>query len=147
MASERLDLSGLPGVQAALARLTDFTKPLRTIALLLNAEARLCFVNQAAPDGTPWAKFKRPPSVKRGGPSAKLLRDKDLLMGSLTGQGAEHVENVTASRLEWGSNVPWSPFQQDGTRFIPARPFVGLTPGIRAKIARILEDYAAKVGG
>ncbi|MGH8358111.1 MAG: phage virion morphogenesis protein [Pseudomonas sp.] len=144
MASASLDLSGLPGLRAALDRLTDFSRPLKTVALLLNAEARKSFVGQQAPDSTPWARFKHPPSVKRGGPAAKLLRDTGLLMASLTARGGRHVENVTATTLEWGSNVPYAGIHQFGTRHIRARPFVGLTPTVIEKTRKIVLEYLEK---
>lgn len=144
-AAETLNLSGAPPVmRALLSGRTDFRAPLRTVALYLNAQARKCFDEQRAPDGTPWAKFKRPPSVKRGGSSSKLLRDTGILMGSMTAQVQGHVEEVTATSLRWGSNVPYAAFHQYGTRFIPARPFLGITAKDVERIGLIVTEWLKK---
>ncbi len=139
-----LSLADLPKeLQQIAARLgtIDLRHALRTVALYLSSQARKAFDAQASPDGVPWAKFKRPPSVKRGGPTSKLLRDTGILMGSLTGQASGgHVEEITAGSLRWGSNVPYGGYHQAGTKTIPARPFLGVTPAMVGRIKLILAD-------
>ncbi len=145
-----LSLADLPKeLRQIAARLgtIDLRHALRTVALYLASQARKAFDQQASPDGVPWAKFKRPPSVKRGGPSSKLLRDTGILMGSLTGQaGGGHVEEITAGSLRWGTNVtgesgfPYGAAHQFGTRTIPARPFLGVTPAMIGRIKLIIMD-------
>jgi hypothetical protein len=150
MASESITLADLPGWTRGLAdRLAglDLTRPLQTVGLYLAAQARRCFDEQRSPDGVPWAGWKHPPSARRGGPSAKLLRDRDVLMASLVGKGAYHVERVTRASLLWGTAVPYGKYHQDGTRTIPARPFVGVSGPMLDRIEQILLDYAARVFG
>ncbi len=146
--AQQLDLSGLSAAtQQALAAAVgkiDLRPALRQVALYLNSQARRNFVNQSAPDGTPWARFKHKPSARRGGASAKLLRDTGVLMASLTGQAGGHVEDVTAFALRWGTNVPYAKYQNFGTRHLPARPFVGLTPAMVARIEQIIVEYLRK---
>lgn len=115
-------------------------KPFRQIALLLASATRQNFDRAASPDGTPWAPFKRTPSAKRGGPAAKLLRDTGLLMSSY-GAGAGHVERVSGVALEWGSNVDRAAWHQFGTRAIPARPHVGVTPELLQKVDFVITQF------
>ena len=149
-ASQALTLADLPkAAQVVAARLGafDLRAALRTVALYLSSQAKLAFVNQASPDGVPWARFKRPPSVKRGGPSAKLLRDTGILMGSLTGQtDSGHVEEITATSLRWGTNVRYGAFHQHGTKRMVARPFLGITPAMLKRITQILGDALKRAG-
>lgn len=129
----------------ALAGLS-FRKPLQTVAFLLGAEARRCFDEGRAPDGTPWAPLKNP-SRRRGGASAKPLRDTGMLMASLTGRAGGHVEEVTDTALVWGTNVAYAGYHQGGTRTIPARPFLGITPRMQDKIVMILFEHVNKALG
>ncbi len=144
--AQELDLSGLSSTTqqalvAAVGRI-DLRPAFRTVALYLNSQARRNFVNQSAPDGTPWARFKHKPSAKRGGASAKLLRDTGVLQASVT---SGVVEDVTSFSLRWGTNVPYAKFHQFGTRHLPARPFIGITPAMVQRIEQILVEYLKKV--
>ena len=143
-AAQVLDLSG---ALAPLVGRLDFRIPLRTVALYLNSQARKCFDEQRSPDGKPWARFKRKPSARRGGPSAKLLRNTGILMASLTGQAGGHVEVLTATSLTWGSNVPYAGYHQHGTKHIPARPFLGITDQMRGRIEQIVAEYVKRALG
>ena len=144
-----LTLADLPdflaGLGESLQRI-DFAKPLATVGLYLASQAQQRFDEQRSPDGVPWADWARPPSEKRGGPTAKLLRDTDVLMASLTSQAhAEHIEEATSASLLWGTNLPYSSFQQEGTEDIPARPFLGINDKMRGRIGLILTDYVERV--
>lgn len=116
-------------------------KPLREISLLLTSATRQNFERQTSPEGVPWVPFKRTPSARRGGRSAKLLRDTGLLMSSYAPGGAGHVESLTLGLLVWGSNLARADWHQFGTRTIPARPHAGITAELMDKIEMILSDY------
>lgn len=122
----------------------SFRRPLQTVALYLASQARRCFDESRAPDGSPWAPLVAP-SARRGGASAKPLRDTGLLMASLTGQGAGHVEQISDVAILWGTNVAYGSHHQYGTRRIPARPFLGLTPSMESRISLIVTDYVERL--
>ncbi len=121
----------------------DFHEPLKQVGFMLAGYAKQSFDAQASPDGSPWAPFKRTPSRKRGGKSAKLLRDTGLLMASYQG-GNGHAEDITALSLTWGSNLDRAGWHQDGTRTIPARPQAGLTPLIAQDIGDLVSEWLEK---
>ncbi len=142
--SQDISLTDLPRYLAdvaARAAHPDLTVPINRIGIYLASEAKLNFDRQQTPDGVPWAAFKHPPSKRRGGPSAKLLRDTDVLMASLTARGAGHVEQVTPNSLLWGTAVPYGQFHQWGTITIPARPFIGVSQPMLDTVEDILFDY------
>src|SRR5437588_449301 len=76
-----------------IAQPLDYGKPLRTIELYLASQARQCFDQQRAPDGTPWAPLKNP-SKARDGSSARPLRNTGALMASLVGQALGSVREI-----------------------------------------------------
>lgn len=140
-----LSLDSLAGWADAAARgLThiDLRPAWRDVSILLVSDTREHFDAAAGPDGVAWAPFKRVPSRKRGGASAKLLRDTGLLMGSYVA-GAGHVELATATSLVWGSNVDRAAWHHYGTRTVPARPQIGFTDALLARIDLLLLDRLA----
>ena len=143
-AVRELKLTDLPGwCDELAARLVnvDLAPLFRRLSLYLVRETRRNFEEQHSPDGVPWAAFVRSPNKRRGGPSAKLLRDRDILFGSLTAGSANHVEEIMSSSLIWGTNVPYGGFHQDGTKNMEARPFVGITLAMTNRIEDITLDY------
>ena len=147
-AQQSVNVGNLPGLFAGLAgrvQQLDCTRPLRAVALYLESQAKRSFASQAAPDGTPWAGWKRVPDQARGGPASKLLRDTDVLMASMTGQGPDHVEDVTSVALIWGTAVPYGKYHQYGTAHVPARPFIGFTPQMGVRLEQILVDWIRRV--
>lgn len=130
------------GLGSQLAGLS-FRRPLETVSFYLASQARRNFDEGHAPDGTPWAPLLHP-SAKRGGASAKPLRDTGLLMASLTGKGSGHVERITDTAIEWGTNVNYGTFHQFGTSRMVARPFLGVTPKMEETISRIILEWVEK---
>ncbi len=104
----------------------DLSRPLAVTAQLLVSDAKQCFATATDPNGGSWPPLKRP-SKRRGGASAKPLRDTDRLMASITGQ----VQGNTASV---GTNVSYAPFHQFGTKYIPPRRFLGVSAKTRTRI-------------
>jgi phage gpG-like protein len=99
------------------------------------------FNQQAGPDG-PWAALA-PSTVNRKGHDTILI-DTGTMRSSLLFEGGDHIQDVGADFLTWGTDDPKSYFHQMGTSRIPARPFVGLKDGdidqIAEKIADAVQD-------
>lgn len=130
------------GLDGELRKL-DFTPAWKIVRVLVSSETKLNFARGQTPDGTPWAPLKRP-SKRRGGKSAKPLRDKGLLMASVSGAGAGHVEETSKTAFVFGTNLDYADFHQSGTRRIPRREFLGLTPKMIERIAGMVADVAVK---
>src|SRR5262245_26052808 len=143
MASERVSLAGLAGVLGSVGGPLDYQPSLKLVAVYLAAQARRSFDEGRGPDGRPWRPLKKP-SKRRGGASAKPLRDTGLLMASLSARGAQHVEEYQPAALEFGTAVRYGRYHQDGTRTIPARPFLGTTPAMDERIGEIVADQLAR---
>lgn len=99
----------------------SFRQPLTAVKVLLVADVRDNFDQGHAPDGAAWLALKNP-SQRRGGASAKPLRDTGLLMASVTAQGAGHVERLSDTELVLGTNLAYAGVHQHGaTIFFPER--------------------------
>lgn len=99
-----------------LTKLT-FEKPLKQCKVLLAADMKSNFARQSSPAGVPWAPLKHP--RPRGG--SQILRDRGLLMASLTAQGRGHVERLNARELVMGTNLEYAGLHQYGGTIRPKR--------------------------
>lgn len=165
----------------------DLTRAFKVIALSLKRDAQKCFNEGRSPDGEAWKPLKNPrhhPTSERykkaaqknqsTGDSERPLRDNGALMGSLTGSSANHVEDVTPSSLNWGTNLEYAVVQNFGHTFppakappgtafpimtpngvllfrnshgpitIPARPFIGISSQMEETINNVLRDEVSK---
>lgn len=158
MATQIVDLTGVADMLRALpgdvGRRVTFDRSWKAIGVLLPSEVKRFFAESRAPDGTRWKPLKDP-GKKRGGKSAKPLRNTGLLMASLTstaaGRGA--VREVTRTSITVGSALSYASYHMTGTRRMPSRPFMWRTgdelnrlvgPKIEAIIA---DDVARQVAG
>ena len=146
-----IDLAQLPGLlarQAAGLARPDLRPAWRRVSLLLSAAAKETFAGAMAPDGAPWQPFRRTPPRRRGGASAKLLRDTGLLMASYTAGAGGHVEDATPTSLIWGSNLDRAGWHHFGTsRGIPARSQIGLNSKLLEKIDLVVGDWLEQMLG
>jgi phage gpG-like protein len=126
----------------ALPRLS-FRGAWPAVSLYLASEAMQCFHGGHSPDGVPWLPLVRP-SAKRGGASAKPLRNTDHLMASVAAKGDGHLENGSDTSFVWGTNVSYAPYHQFGTGRIPARPFLGVNDRMLETIGAILAEHATR---
>ena len=127
----------------------NFGRPLKSVALYLAAQTRKNFDESHGPDGTPWPALKNP-SRKRGGASAKPLRNLGLLMASYTGQAEGHAEEISDVALIWGTNLvsktgySYPIAHQEGRGHLPVREQIGITPDDERKIGTILLEGVEK---
>jgi len=135
----RLEVTGLDEARYALERLSNcFTAAqmepvMRHVGEVAKRATQEAFAKEAAPQhiaaldkaglvaaGKPWAPFAPTTRRKRGGmASAKLLQDKGTLAGSIN-------VKATGRSVAIGAGVYYGRFHQLGTKFMPARPFLGL---------------------
>lgn len=130
----------------------DFSDALGSVSdVLCQAHSRY-FDAETSPDGIPWAPLS-PRTIEQkfhrglGGGNARAGRKKaaaaaaggfgpDLFNTILIDTGAmkssvsfrgnqDHLETIAPLSIDWGTKDPKAGFHQDGTKNMPARPFVG----------------------
>jgi phage gpG-like protein len=129
----------------------DWTPALKICRVLLVSAAKECFDQARAPDGSPWLPLKSPRSNSRGKDAP--LRDNGLLMGSVTGSGAGHVESLTPTELTVGTNLDYAGVHQFGHTFqrperqrpYPLKPWVFPGPGGGLVFTRRIKAYSFTV--
>ena len=123
--NRRVDTAGLADLFARMAenmRSLDL-RPVREAArTAVTDTAKDCFGRQMSPSGNPWPPRK---DVRDRKP---LLDDTGRLKAAATGQGAGLSFTVDGRGFRARLDVPYGKHHQDGTRTIPARPFLGVGP-------------------
>ncbi|NER90353.1 phage virion morphogenesis protein [Moorena sp. SIO3A2] len=111
-----LDVSQWARVRARASN-QDLTKPLRESMAYVDSRTKLRFLREVDPDGKPWAPLA-PSTLKRK--KGTILRETGRLINSLTW-------TVAADSAVYFTNVFYSIYLHFGTRFMPARPILGLS--------------------
>lgn len=180
MARITIDLSQLPAfLQAKVESIAkaNFSPALKVCRQLIVSDAKDAFQQGRDPvDGSAWAPLKRPRKLKKqeiasakkdlkaiGKPTdqetvrwlakgkQKPLLDTGMMRASLTGNSAGHVEMITPTSLEVGTNLkskkgfPYPVIHQEGGKHIPRRRFLGLSTKLIERITQVISDYAAKI--
>lgn len=109
---------------------------LRILATAVKADAALNFDRSAGPDGTPW----RPLAFPRASGGGRPLRDKGLLLASLTA-GAGHVERYSSNAVVVGTNRPGAALHQYGGRVTPKRGKFLAIPATREASRTAARDF------
>lgn len=141
-------------------RQVDLTDELREIAALLRMATADNFTGQHGPDGERWPQwfFRRPEADD----NHLTLIDTGRLYDS-TQAGPDHIENYTATSLEFGTSVPYAATHQLGANMttgrtlvargggfsipagsrihIPARRFMGISNQLADQLAESVADF------
>jgi phage gpG-like protein len=97
---------------AGAAARVDFTEPLKVCKQLIVSDVKRNFYEGHSPDGEPWLPLRRPRPNSKGGD--KPLLNTAILEGSVTGRGPGHVERLTPTSLEVGTNHEAAALHQHG---------------------------------
>lgn len=92
------------------------------------------FNTETDPDGNAWAPLAPNTIVQKG--SSGILEDSGTLMGSIMVQASGNEAVV-------GTNVEYASFNQEGTRKMPARPFMGIGGDDFDQIKTVIDTWAA----
>lgn len=111
-----IDLKDLPEFfrqRGRRMRTPDLRKPLGAAAVALAASTKENFDGGHDPDGVPWKPLAHPRVNSKG--SDKPLRDKGLLMASVSARGAKgHIERIGRQELQFGTNLIYARLHQEG---------------------------------
>ena len=89
-----------------------------------------------------WADDSDETKARKSGGS--LLRDTGRLAESLTSRfGSTQLEDHEPALLRFGTEVPYARYLDSGTKHMPARKLIDLTPSEERRIADLLESYIA----
>lgn len=116
-------------------RMADITPVLEAVGQVLQSGTQQRFIDQKAPDGTPWTALSAA-TIARRGAGAQILRDTGRLMNSIS-------YKVTGESVTVFTNVIYSGTHQVGNprRNIPARPFIGYNRDDNDAVLQVLNGY------
>lgn len=106
----------LAGLGDDLARI-NWRRPLKALSILLESYTKQNFERGTSPDGVPWEQLHHARPNSKGGDLP--LRDRGILMASVTAHGEGHVENITDTSLEWGTALDYAGLHQEGGTVTP----------------------------
>ena len=134
MATQILSIQALSGVIDKLIAESAKTDQLISImGMQLVSDTKENFQKERDPDGIPWKPLKR----RKG----KILQDTGALRTSVTNKGGKNIDRRGPTFLEWGTNLHYAKYHQDGTAMIPARPFLGIGDELSEKLEMIAGDW------
>lgn len=146
-------------VRTALNRLLaagrDMTPLMRDIGEHLLNTTRERFVDQKAPDGTPWAALSDTTKRRKRRNVGKILTERGFLRGNLayqTGPTSVRVgsPSIYAGTHQFGAAMGAFGSTAGGLRIpwgdIPARPFLGLSDDDEAEILELVNRHLADSG-
>ena len=113
---------------------------LNTIGIQLESSTRERFATARAPDGTAWQGLMRRTLQGRISKTTGKITGGGILVqtGQLQSSFMYHVQGNT---LTIGTHTEYAHHHQAGTRYIPARPFLGISDEDSDTIADILTRY------
>ncbi len=101
------------------------------------------FEHEVAFTGEPWAELS-PITIERKGHD-RILFDTGRLMASLTSDSAdairEIITDVHTPTMSFGTSVEYAAFHQEGTKYMPARPPLGITDVGMAQLTEDINDH------
>jgi phage gpG-like protein len=143
------------------SRMVDHREAFHEIVGILRESTKANFATRGVSGGSRWRDLK-PATIaakQRKGQDIRILRATGRLYGSLIGAegstgrarsdvggrfipgGSDHVEEITADTLRWGSRVPYGQFHQSSAprKVIPYRPPVRLTEREKRAVVSALQ--------
>ncbi|PKG73170.1 phage virion morphogenesis protein [Shewanella sp. GutCb] len=150
----KVEAQGRTAISKALNNLLkqsgNLTPALADIGEYLLESTQQRFIDQQAPNGSPWAELSSTTverKITEGERTDRILTESGTLASSI------HYQ-LGHNQLELGSNEEYAAMQQFGgvtspfsmmpNQDIPARPFLGIAPFERAEIIDILQHHLAK---
>lgn len=139
-------------IEELLKRTSDIGPVQEGVGQILVSSTQLRFMNQAGPDGSPWAQLSAVTLSRRrkGGRGAQILRDTGRLMNSVTSK-------ITDNEVQIGTNVIYAGTHQFGAKKgdygktkrngpipwgnIPARPFLGYNNEDNENVNELIQRY------
>lgn len=120
-------------------QMSDLKPVMSAIGGILESSTRLRISNQKKDaDGQKWAALSE--STLRSKRRGSLLVNRGMLMRSIT-------HSASTRSVIVGSNMAYARFHQEGTKNMPARPFLGLSKHDYEDVADLLDDWLSGLIG
>lgn len=124
-------------------QMSDMSPFWESVGEYMVKRADKCFAQEQAPDGTKWkplsaSRLKQRKGKRRG--RVRILTDTGKLRRSIRYRAFKKQVTVMSS-------LPYASVHQFGSGNVPARPFLGITEGDRAKVLDMMKRYLRRNTG
>ncbi len=130
------------GEAASIVEGINFSRVLNDVQHELAKEMGAAFANQSTPDGDAWAPLAKT-TQSRKGLSPILVRTGALRASLIDVGGAQNVDEITSHELVYGTGIDYATFHETGTKFVPARPVIGINTATLDQLATRVADATA----
>jgi hypothetical protein len=131
------------GDAASIVDEIDFSQLLKDFRYDLAKAASANFANQSTSDGQAWGPLAKG-TQRRKGLNPILVKTGALRASLVDVDGAENVDDVKSHELVDGTAINYATFHETGTKFMPARPVIGMsTTTFNQFVTRIADSTAA----
>lgn len=140
--------NAVQATRGLLKRLRNFGPALSEVGAYLELKAKRRFINEVAPNGTPWAPLK-PSTLRRKKTRGYAIRDKKkvkiqhptVILRETGGLAASIGFNVSGDEVRVAPALKYGIFHQTGTTKMTARPFMGFEEDDANRIGQIFKDH------
>ena len=101
------------------------------------------FSSQSGPTGRAWKDLKPKYAARKAieYPGKTILIRRGDLFRSLVATTGASVAQLQPTKLIYGTAIPYAKFHQFGTKFMPARPMLGLSAQQKKRFRQMTLDY------
>ena len=141
LVTDSIEIQGT-GEAASLIVGISFSLVLNDFRYDLAKEKSAAFANQSTPDGQAWAPPAKATQQRKG--LNPILVSTGALRASLVDVGgADNIDEVTSHELIYGTGIDYATFHETGTKFMPARPVIGMSTATLNQLAIRIADTTA----
>jgi phage gpG-like protein len=103
-----------------------------------------CFANSQSPFGEGWPSLEHPRSKGHNQDPRPLIDTQTLMQSVTTDEGIIELDD---QHLRFGTQLPYAAYQQQGTKSIPARVFLGVPEDEATRAADIFAKHLIQTLG
>ena len=132
------------GEAALIVESIDFAQVLKDFRYDLAKEKSVALENQSTADGQAWAPLASS-TQQRKGLSPILVRTGALRASLIDVDGTDNFDQVSSHALVYGTAIDYASFHETGTKFMPARPVIGMSTTTLDQLATRVANATAAV--
>ena len=130
------------GEAASIVEGIDFSHLLNDFRYDLANEKSVAFATQSTPAGQEWASLAKT-TQRRKALSPILVRTGALRASLVEVDGPENIDEASSRQLVYGTAIDYATFHETGTKFIPARPVIGMSTATLNQLETQVADAIA----
>ncbi len=141
LTTDSLQIHGT-GEAASMVEGIDFSHVFNDFRYDLANEKSVAFANQSTPAGQEWALLAKT-TQRRKALAPILVRTGSLRASLIEVDGPDNIDEVSSRELVYGTAIDYATFHEIGTKFMPARPVIGMSTATLNQLETRVADATA----